>query len=403
MTVVAPTLPGSVLVSAPGKVILFGEHAVVYGKTAVAASLGLRTYAWIRRTTGDSVVLTFPDLSPEALIRVEFTIEELKQWRMVTDATKDPMAVLSAASSKLLVVESVSGAAKQAAAAFLTVYLALVDELMPMDVCVRSFLPVGAGLGSSASFSVCIATGLLLLTGRLSKTVGLSETELNTINDWAFCSEKVIHGNPSGIDNSLCTYGGAKLYSKGVMRDLKGFTTLKFVLTDTQVPKNTKVQVEGVRLRKEKFPDIVTPILESIEALVTQCENSFSPSADEAQLEESLETLVDINHSLLSAIGVSHPSLEAVRQTSARFGLKSKLTGAGGGGCALTLIRHDTTLDTIEEFKNALECHGCRSFEAEVGCEGLRCNFLSDADAMRWTDFVDRGLDSAQLDALIKR
>jgi mevalonate kinase len=53
----------------------------------------------------------------------------------------------------------------------------------------------------------------------------------------------------------------------------------------------------------------------------------------------SLQELVDVNHSLLAALGVSHPALEKVREISSKLGLKSKLTGAGGGGCALTLIR----------------------------------------------------------------
>lgn len=81
------------------------------------------------------------------------------------------------------------------------------------DFSVRSNLPVGAGLGSSASYSVCLATALLQLNGHL---VGLKSAEKKElINLWAFQAEKVIHGNPSGIDNTVSTLGGAVMFKKG--------------------------------------------------------------------------------------------------------------------------------------------------------------------------------------------
>ncbi len=86
-----------------------------------------------------------------------------------------------------------------------------------MTVHVTSNLPVGAGLGSSASYSVCLATGLLLALGHIpipnsiegntDSSFSGSSTSMNLINRWAFQAEKVIHGNPSGIDNAIATYG----------------------------------------------------------------------------------------------------------------------------------------------------------------------------------------------------
>lgn len=84
---------------------------------------------------------------------------------------------------------------------------------MTIQVC--SNLPVGAGLGSSASYSVCLATGLLLALGHISlpdendRASALSAAEL--INQWAFQAEKVIQGNPSGIDNAVSTFGKRNL------------------------------------------------------------------------------------------------------------------------------------------------------------------------------------------------
>jgi mevalonate kinase len=84
------------------------------------------------------------------------------------------------------------------------------------DFVVRSNLPVGAGLGSSASYSVCVATALLQLNGYLSAGKGLDvAAQRDLVNQWAFQAEKVIHGNPSGIDNTVSTLGGAVMFRKG--------------------------------------------------------------------------------------------------------------------------------------------------------------------------------------------
>lgn len=82
------------------------------------------------------------------------------------------------------------------------------------DFSVRSNLPVGAGLGSSASYSVCLATALLQLNGHLLGSMETAE-QRELINQWAFQAEKVIHGNPSGIDNTVSTLGGAVMFKKG--------------------------------------------------------------------------------------------------------------------------------------------------------------------------------------------
>lgn len=128
-----------------------------------------------------------------------------------------------------------------------------------MEIQVSSDLPVGAGLGSSASFSVCIAAALLrhyglLLSPNTIQLVGRPiDEDLKLINRWAFIAEKVIHGTPSGIDNTVSTYGGAKAYRRpDAMRSLPDFGGMDFLLVDTGVSRNTRRQVENVteRLRK---------------------------------------------------------------------------------------------------------------------------------------------------------
>lgn len=89
-------------------------------------------------------------------------------------------------------------------------------------------IPIGAGLGSSASYCVCLSTALLAASGRITlpslraapgsvlpstsategeTNVSLSAQDLKLICNWSLEAEKLIHGKPSGIDNSVCTYG----------------------------------------------------------------------------------------------------------------------------------------------------------------------------------------------------
>nr|KAJ3422881.1 hypothetical protein HK105_005829 [Polyrhizophydium stewartii] len=272
---------GSLTVSAPGKVILFGEHAVVYGKRAVAASVGLRTTA-VSRADASAVRLVLPDVCLDhswPLERIRECIAGLVQGASgveaaaaaaVSGATNAPTAsapessrpdqaaakptkkrrgasgttvprrssraskpttpgvdsapALPHAPASLpaglvdqlssLLPDGCSGPAKQSVLAFFTLYALICRGRFGIEVQMESKLPVGAGLGSSASFSVCASATLLLHSGLVQlgdagagQTASFSNSQLEVINAWAFLSEKVIHGNPSGIDNSLCTYG----------------------------------------------------------------------------------------------------------------------------------------------------------------------------------------------------
>ncbi|KAJ3150843.1 hypothetical protein HDU89_002840 [Geranomyces variabilis] len=377
----------SVLVSAPGKVILFGEHAVVYNKPAIAASLGLRSYAWFRtESAGVSATLlrlNLPDIHPSP---IEFPLEQLAAVSRayyhtadVSDANLEPYALVPDAERALepLLSGLPDSAVRPAVLAFLHLFLAICPKAPPLDVCVRSELPVGAGLGSSASFSVAVAAGLLALSSLQDEIVSEDKhvDPAWRVNLWAFMAEKVIHGHPSGVDNSLATYGGAKIYSKGQLEPLSGFSSLRFLLTDTCEPKNTKRQVEMVRTRKLQFPSVMDLLIDSVENIVQECKAVFRNVEQgiilEAEMVSSMEALIEMNHGVMAACGVSHPSLETVRLVTASHGLQSKLTGAGGGGCALTFIPPGTTPETISAVSAQLSANGFKCYETEVGGGGV--------------------------------
>ncbi|KAI8048187.1 GHMP kinase, partial [Syncephalis plumigaleata] len=91
---------------------------------------------------------------------------------------------------------------------------------------------------------------------------------------------------------------------------------------------------------------------------------------------------MDINHHLLAALGVSHSALEDVRRITCDFGLVTKLTGAGGGGCALTLIPDDISAVTLAKVKSSLEQHGYQCYETNVGGGGVAFAHFTEADQM---------------------
>jgi mevalonate kinase len=84
-------------------------------------------------------------------------------------------------------------------------------------------LPIGAGLGSSASYAACISAAFLQLFGLLSVSTtepstrpSINDAQATLINDWAFLAEKVIHGNPSGIDNAVAVRGGGLTFERAI-------------------------------------------------------------------------------------------------------------------------------------------------------------------------------------------
>jgi mevalonate kinase len=147
-------------------------------------------------------------------------------------------------------------------------------------------LPIGAGLGSSAAFSVASSAACLHLSHQfqpivsfqdasLSKegtksTLCLAANALHLINSWAFIAETLIHGTPSGLDNTTSTLGGMLKFTKSltdsvnVYHPLTDVPSLRILLTNTKVPRSTKELVAGVRRLHTSFPTVVTPIFESI-------------------------------------------------------------------------------------------------------------------------------------------
>ncbi len=149
--------------------------------------------------------------------------------------------------------------------AFLLLYIGISDSYcsstrISMEVTVSTSLPCGAGLGSSSSYIVSLTAALL-------RAYNLSP-EPKLISEWSFQIDKLFHGRPSGIDNSICTFGGALLFRNGKIEEqIQNVEPLPVILVNTKVARNTKALVEKVRQRYQKFPTIIDNIMSAIDQI----------------------------------------------------------------------------------------------------------------------------------------
>ncbi|XP_077999471.1 mevalonate kinase-like [Glandiceps talaboti] len=386
----------SLIISAPGKVILHGEHAVVYGKVALAVSLNLRTFVELNATDECMIHLDLPDIqlckswNPDDINK---TFGSTREGNLLHPSPPTPEELTS--------LKDFGGISEDctvkdlAVISFLYLYTGIVlhtrkSDLPSLTLRVVSKLPTGAGLGSSAAFSVCLAASLLTYTGVVQTDndgsggyyESWNQEQLKLINKWAFEAERIIHGTPSGIDNSISTYGGAIHFQKVTDQDgkitphivpLERVPLLRILLVNTKVPRSTKTMVANVRSKYEQFPEIIAPVLDSIEAIATRCQSLFSKMAKDQSHEiiQELEELIDINQHHLAVLGVSHDALEQVCRISSKYKLHSKLTGAGGGGCAVTLLRQDTQESTINAIQQELQVLGFECLPTTIGGRGV--------------------------------
>lgn len=389
------------MVSAPGKVIVFGEHAAVFGKPAVAAAISLRCYLLVTTLSKSrrTVTLNFGDVD----LNHTWAIDALP-WPAFHHASKKKSyySVVDALDPELLNAitphaEAVSRDLPEkqrkmhvrSATAFLYLFLSLGSPQSPGFVyTLRSTIPIGAGLGSSSSVCVCLSTALLLQMRALAgphpdQPPREAEVQIERVNHWAFVGELCIHGDPSGVDNTVSSGGKAVLFHKTntsgeppSVIPLVNFPKLRLLLVDTRQPRSTATQVEKVRRLKYDHPMVADLVLDAIGQLTTSAlellsSANFNDGNGKCDAIDRLGTLIRTNHGLLDALGVSHPRLQRVCELVEDSGIGwTKLTGAGGGGCAIALVRPDVNEETVEGLEQKLLAEGFQKYDATLGADG---------------------------------
>lgn len=283
--------------------------------------------------------------------------------------------------------EKVRRIQQNSAFAFLYLYLSLGWPSFPGCLyTLRSTIPISAGLGSSASVSVCIASALLIQLRTLSgphpdQPPEEARLQVERINRWAFVAEMCIHGNPSGVDNTVATQGKAVVYQRTdytkppSVRPLWDFPELPLLLVDTQQLKSTAFEVAKVGKLRQTHPKLVGAILDAIDKVTVSVAELLADDDFDHEDEEDLRKvgeLMTINHGLLVSLGVSHPRLERIRELVDHEGIGwTKLTGAGGGGCSFTLLRPDVDPAVLQKLEERLEAENYLKFETTLGGDGV--------------------------------
>ncbi|RPI33060.1 MAG: mevalonate kinase [Chloroflexota bacterium] len=280
--------------TAPGKIILFGEHAVVYGQPAMAVPVtGVQARAVALaapRAEPGMVQIQAPDIGLEAFLH--------------TLPVDHPLAA------------AVGG-----------VFKALgVSRPPAFTLRITSTIPVAAGMGSGAAVSVAIIRAVSAFLGH--------PFSVEQVSALAFEVEKLHHGTPSGIDNTVVAYARPVYFVRG--RPLETFTTpqpLTIVIGDTGVASPTAIAVGDVRSAWQADPGPY----EALFLRIGQVVRSARAAIERGQV-SSLGPLMDENHHLLRQIGVSSPELEHLVESARQAGaLGAKLSGGGRGGNMIAL------------------------------------------------------------------
>ena len=289
---------------APGKIILFGEHAVVFGQPAIAVPIPQRY----------------------ATVAIEPIIRGDEPTRIIAPDI-DLNLPLSEVSEDLpfaLICELVKEHGK-------------LHHLPAMKIHIHSTIPVASGLGSGAAVSVAMARALCTFLG-----VKHDDAEISSI---AFEAEKVLHGNPSGIDNTVIAYQKGILYQKEhAMQWLTIKEPIHLLIVNSGEQKSTKTMVDLVATRISENPDEMQQKIEQIGLITLHAKEILSQGNLVA-----LGTAMMENHQLLKDLGVSTPALDQlVALANQHNAYGAKLSGAGGGGNMIILASKDN-ISNIEE------------------------------------------------------
>lgn len=299
-----------------GKVIVLGEHSVVYGQPAIAAGLpnGLVLRATPLPNSADPCRLRIPDWEVDVAIR---------------EGSDHPVAAAAAA------VFGECGGPRTGWA---------IDG----ETC----LPARAGLGSSAALTVALAR-IVLGPG----------AEVAAIEAASLCGERVFHGQPSGLDSAVAARGGVLRFVRGeAVQSISLQAPIPLAVLPSGVPRSTAVEVAKVRARRERLPGIIAPVLSALGAAVEAGIHAIEGN-DLGMLAE----IMNVSHELVSALGPGHPALDRlVDRALAAGAMGAKLTGAGGGGCVLALLpagesARSTTLSALSDLRFPaipVEIHG---------------------------------------------
>jgi mevalonate kinase len=292
---------------APGKIILSGEQFVVLGAPAVAMAVNL--YSKV-------------DVRPSQTGRIEVTADIPLHLVAAADKASSPKEN-----------QGLLEPLRLAASATLD---HLATEARNVRVDANCQIPIGAGLGSSASTTVATISAVAKSRG--------TRLDRREIYKLAFIPENYLHGQPSGVDQATCTYGGIIQFRKP--SKIKAISVKRppiILVCDSGIHRSTKALVGLVVKRSREQTTRFQTHLEEVSGISNAVVNAVKKEDD-----DELGALMNRNHELLRQIGVSTPGLDSLVVAARKAGaLGAKLTGAGGGGCIIALCATEKARSNI--------------------------------------------------------
>lgn len=287
--------------SAPGKIILFGEHAVVYGRPAIAIPLAeLRATAAIQNSKREGIRLVAPDLNEDVMLA---DLDENNPFAFTLRLFKQEAGI---------------------------------KELPNLRITVRSAIPIASGLGSGAAITAAVLRGL-------AQHFGISELNApGAISDMTYQVEMLHHGTPSGVDNTVVAYEKPVYFSRQTPENrIEPFTVkkpLNLLIGITGKSSHTISVVADVRRQWEADQDRWNRLFDSVGRIAKEARVAL----EQGDL-ETIGHLMSDNHRWLHRMTVSSPELDKLVGAAESAGaLGAKLSGAGRGGTMIALVTPET-------------------------------------------------------------
>jgi len=307
------------IASAPGKVILFGEHFVVYGAKAILCSIEKRVTVTAEKIT-------------ERKIFINSEIGNL-----VLEPNKSISEINSPLKPFYYLADKV-----------------IKNQDIGIQIKIDSEIPLGAGLGSSSACCVAGAAAIFKLFGEISK---------ERIVELAIEAERTIFENTSGADCTVCTYGGIMEYNKKQgFKKIEDEPNFQLVIANSNIEHSTESMVSKVKefknKNKEEFTKLLNQESKLIEDVLELLKNNNT---------KELGKKINQNQEYLETIGISNNQLKDMVKIGQKSSFGAKITGSGGGGCIFAIANESNLEDILKEFKDKnYEC-----FSAKIDFKGL--------------------------------
>ena len=305
--------------SAPGKVILFGEHFVVYGVKAILCSINKRVTVTAEKISDKKIVINSE--IGNLILEPNKSISEINS----------PLKPFYYLGNKVIKNQDTG-----------------------IQIKIDSEIPLGVGLGSSSACCVAGAAAIFKLFGDISK---------EEILELAIEAERTIFENTSGADCTVCVYGGIMEYDKKQgFKKIEDEPNFQLVIANSNIEHSTESMVSEVKAftikNKEEFSKLLNQELELVEDVLKLLKENNTIELGEK---------INQNQEYLETIGISNNQLREMIEIGQKTSFGAKITGSGGGGCIFAITDESNLKDTLKEFKdNNFEC-----FSVEIDFEGL--------------------------------